>query len=122
MSASIIIGRNAIRQYLQSDQPIEKLFIKDRQKPNADLMQLIQTAKNKRIHMQWLPPNRFDQRFSGDHQGIACLIHGFNQQTIQDVLTKMPPIVLMLDHIKDPHNFGAICRSAEAFEIGRAHV
>ncbi|RAP23055.1 23S rRNA (guanosine(2251)-2'-O)-methyltransferase RlmB [Candidatus Marinamargulisbacteria bacterium SCGC AG-343-K17] len=73
--------------------------------------------KKKGIQVQWLEPYRFDQRFSGEHQGIACITHSFDQTTISDIINDQPPIVLMADHLQDPHNFGAICRTAEAFGI-----
>ncbi|MGC6366988.1 MAG: 23S rRNA (guanosine(2251)-2'-O)-methyltransferase RlmB [Candidatus Marinamargulisbacteria bacterium] len=117
MSANIIIGRNAVRQHLQSNQHIEKLYLRDRQSMNDGLRQIIQTAKKQRIQIQWLAPHRFDDRFEGDHQGIACITHGFSQQTVADICRQMPPVVVMLDHLNDPHNFGAICRTAEAFGV-----
>ena len=54
MSANIIIGRNAVRQHLQSNQHIEKLYLRDRQSMNDGLRQIIQTAKKQRIQIQWL--------------------------------------------------------------------
>lgn len=117
MSADVIIGRNAVRQYLESNQHIEKLYLRDRQSMNDGLKQIIQTAKKQRVQIQWLAPNRFDDRFEGDHQGIACITHGFKQQSIKQICEAMPDVVIMLDHLNDPHNFGAICRTAEAFGV-----
>ena len=117
MSATIIIGRQAIKQYLNSDQHIEKVFVRERQKMNDDLRHIISLAKKKKVQLQWLEPYRFDQRFPGDHQGIACIAHSYNQLTIDDIIRDQPRVVLMADHIQDPHNFGAICRTAEAFGI-----
>ena len=117
MSSRIVIGKHAVRQTLASDQHIEKLYVRERQKMNDDLKRLIDTAKKQRIQVQWLEPYRFDQRFSGEHQGIACITHSFDQTSIEDIIADQPSIVLMADHLQDPHNFGAICRTAEAFGI-----
>ena len=82
-----------------------------------DIRKLIALANKHHVQTQWLESNRFDQRFSGDHQGIACITHDFNQCTVEDIIQQSPSVVLVLDHILDPHNFGAICRTAEAFGV-----
>ena len=117
MSATVIIGKHAVKQCLVSNDHIEKLYIRKRQKNNDDIQKIIASAKKQRIGVQWLEPQRFDERFSGDHQGIACITHSFNQCSISDIINIQPNVVLVLDHILDPHNFGAICRSAEAFGV-----
>mgnify|MGYP001282984333 CR=1 FL=1 len=117
MSSTIIIGKHAVKQCLNSDDHIEKVFIRQRQKTNDDIKKIIAIAKKKRILVQWLEPHRFDLRFSGEHQGIACITHGFSQCSISDLITEKPSSIIVLDHIQDPHNFGAICRTAEAFGI-----
>ena len=63
MSSRIVIGKHAVRQTLASDQHIEKLYVRERQKMNDDLKRLIDTAKKQRIQVQWLEPYRFDQQF-----------------------------------------------------------
>ena len=85
--------------------------------PGRACARIIDTAKKQRIQVQWLEPYRFDQRFPGDHQGIACITHSFEQTTIDDIIHDQPRVVLMADHLQDPHNFGAICRTAEAFGV-----
>ncbi len=117
MSSRIIIGKHAVRQCLSSDQHIEKLYLRERQRTNDDLKRLISLAKKKGIQTQWLEPYRFDQRFSGEHQGVACITHSFEQRSIDEIITESPQVILMADHIQDPHNFGAICRTAEAFGV-----
>jgi 23S rRNA (guanosine2251-2'-O)-methyltransferase len=117
MQATVIIGKHAVKECLQSDAHIEKLYIRKRQKDSDDIRKLIALANKHNVQTQWLESNRFDQRFSGDHQGIACITHDFNQCTVEDIIQQSPSVVLVLDHILDPHNFGAICRTAEAFGV-----
>ena len=117
MSSRIIIGKHAVGQAIASGQHIEKIYIRDRQKTTDDLRRLMDTAKKQRLQIQWLEPHRFDQRFSGEHQGVACITHSFEQTSIEDIISDRPNVVLMTDHLQDPHNFGAICRTAEAFGI-----
>ena len=117
MSATIIIGKHAVKECLQSGDHVEKVYLRQRSRTNDDLHKIISLAKKKRILVQWLEPHRFDSRFSGEHQGIACITHGFNQCTINTLIEEKPSVVIMLDHLQDPHNFGAICRTAEAFGV-----
>jgi 23S rRNA (guanosine2251-2'-O)-methyltransferase len=117
MSATIIIGKHAVKQCMESERHIEKVFVRQNQKKGEDIQQLIAKAKQKKLQVQWLEAHRFDQRFSGNHQGIACITHDFDQASIETIIKERPNITLVLDHIQDPHNFGAICRTAEAFGV-----
>ncbi len=117
MSSDIVIGKHAVRQALGSNRHIEKLYLRDRQRVNKDLSDIISLAKKQAIQLQWLEPSRFDQRFHGDHQGIACICHSFKQIEINQIIKEQPRVIIVADHIQDPHNFGAICRTAEAFGI-----
>jgi 23S rRNA (guanosine2251-2'-O)-methyltransferase len=116
MSSRIVIGRHAVQALLNTHTPIEKLFVKERRMDNA-LNQLIASAKSQRIAIQWLSNQQFNERFSGDHQGIACLTHDYPQMTVPELIAKAPNHILVLDHLNDPHNVGAICRSAVAFGV-----
>jgi 23S rRNA (guanosine2251-2'-O)-methyltransferase len=117
MSATVIIGKHAVKQLITSDAHIEKLYVRQRQTIKDEIRQIIALAKKNHIQLQWLEPATFDQRFVGDHQGIACITHAFRQGDIQDLILNQPSVIVMLDHIQDPHNFGAICRTSEAFGI-----
>lgn len=60
----------------------------------------------------------FDAQF-GDmvHQGIAALVGNLPQPSLPDMLSRKPQKLLMLDHVTDPHNLGAVLRSAAAFGV-----
>ena len=117
MSTTVIIGKHAVRQLLSSDKPIEKMFVLKKSSMSGDIRQLITLAKNQRCPVQWLDAPRFNERFQGDHQGIAAITHNLAMISLKELINEAPPVIIMLDHIEDPHNFGAICRSAEAFGI-----
>ena len=106
MSATIIIGKHAVKQCLKSGAHIEKVFVRQRQKSNDDIRQIIASAKKQKVLVQWLESHRFDERFEGDHQGIACITHDFNQCSIDDIIQQTPRIVLVLDHILIPITLG----------------
>ena len=54
MSATVIIGKHAVKQCLVSNDHIEKLYIRKRQKNNDDIQKIIASAKKQRIGVQWL--------------------------------------------------------------------
>ena len=55
-----------------------------------------------------------DRLAEGLHQGIILYVRDYQYYTLEDVLKKNPTFIVMLDHIEDPHNFGAIIRTCEA--------
>jgi 23S rRNA (guanosine2251-2'-O)-methyltransferase len=108
-----IYGKNPVKELLESGKPVQRGFvIRD---TNADLCAL---AQKKQISMTVLEKNIFFSRFTGNHQGIVMEIEDFPVFSLEEELPKFKsvpnPLVLMLDGIEDPHNFGAIIRSAEA--------
>ena len=116
MSSRIVIGKHGVLSCLSSSDHVEKAYLR-KGIGKTGVQRIIELAKERRILVQWLEPHSFDLRFKGDHQGVACISHAFRQFSIADAINQKPPVILMLDHIQDPHNFGAICRSAEAFGV-----
>ena len=108
-----IYGKNPCREILISGKPVLQAYaIKE---TNRDLCDL---AKKAAIPVQILEKNVFDARFQGNHQGIVLEIEEYQTLTLDaawvKIKTQKNPLLLMLDGIEDPHNFGAIIRTAEA--------
>ena len=55
-----------------------------------------------------------DKMIKGNHQGIIINVKDYEYADIDDILKKESPLIVMLDHLEDPHNFGAIIRTCEA--------
>ena len=102
---------------LNAGDPIEKLFIRDGRDHRLDDHAIARLARQKKCPIQRLSADVFDSRFDGNHQGVAIVVHDYKQATLGDIIEQPPSVILVLDHLKDPHNFGAICRTAEAFGV-----
>lgn len=118
MNERYIVGRNPVLEVLKTDKGIEKILIaKGEQK--GSINKIIGIARDKNIIIQEVGKNKLDQISEGNaHQGVAALITSYEYSTIEDILNKAkdanePPFLLILDGIEDPHNLGAIIRTAE---------
>ena len=68
------------------------------------------------IPLEVVPKNDLDQLFSGNHQGVVVELKPFRYASFDEVFSRVadgPSIVLVLDQVQDPHNFGALIRTAE---------
>ena len=105
-----VFGKNVAEEVLNSDKKIERIFIQDNFKDD-NILRLI----NKRgIEVRKLNKFEMDKKVSGLHQGIILSIEDFKYSNIEDILELENPLLVILDHIEDPHNFGAIIRTCEA--------
>lgn len=116
---AIINGRRAVREALESGQTLDRIVIAYSAKRNVEIQKLITMAQYEGVDIQFIPNLEFDQRIpeSRHAQGIAAYFSGLKTHTIDDIIEAKPQLVVMLDHIQDPHNFGAIIRSCETFGV-----
>ena len=106
----LVFGKNVALEYLNSDKKIYKAFIQD----NFNDYDLINKLKHKNIKVQTLKKFDMDKKVSGLHQGIILDVEDYKYADIYDIISDEDSLIVMLDHIEDPHNFGAIIRSCEA--------
>lgn len=108
-----IYGKNAVREALESGKEILEGFVA--KGTNNELLRL---AETRRVRMTVLDKPLFDVRFPGNTQGIVFEVEEYLTLTLEESLVRIRnvknPLYVMLDGIEDPHNFGAIIRSAEA--------
>ncbi len=113
----LIEGKNAVRQALDSDITINKIFIDKNYQSRKD--EIINMAMRKKVRVEYLPKNLLDKKSLTDHhQGYIAEAVDFEYSSVEDILVKAQekgekPFVVLLDGIEDPHNFGAIIRSCE---------
>ncbi len=111
-------GRNAILEALKSGRDIEKLFVL---KGNVEgtIKRIIAQASQKGIVIQEVSRQKLDGLSqTKNHQGVIALASAHNYAEIEDILENAKqkgedPFIILLDGITDPHNLGALIRSAE---------
>lgn len=114
---NLIIGRNPVLEALKSDRQIDKVFVDDN--AGGSIVQIIKLAKEKGIVVKSVTPQKLDGMSRGGvHQGVvatgACAEYVTPEEIIQIAKDKgEDPFVIICDEIEDPHNLGAIIRTAE---------
>lgn len=106
----LVFGKNVALEYLNSDKKIYKAYIQN----NFNDYDLINKVKHKNIKLQTLTKFDMDKKVSGLHQGIILDVEDYKYADIYNIISDEDSLIVMLDHIEDPHNFGAIIRSCEA--------
>ncbi len=112
----LVYGRNAVLELLKSDKDINKIFIEKGEK-HGSINEIIARAKESKIVLVEVEKSKLDM-MAENNQGVVAVIPPFNYSEIEDILAyakekEEDPFVLILDGIEDPHNLGAIIRTAE---------
>ena len=116
-SELIIEGRNAIIEVFKSGRSVDKLFIQEHTKEGS-MNTLLREAKKTNTLIKYVPKERLDQLSeTGHHQGAVAFVAAYNYAEIDDLFAKAEekgesPFFIILDEIEDPHNLGAIIRTA----------
>ena len=115
---NVIYGRNAVKELLASGRDIDKLFILTGDREGSVNL-LIGQAAERRIPIIEAERTKLDSLAMGNnHQGIVAVAAERNYATVDEILAYAEekgesPFVIILDGVEDPHNLGAIIRSAE---------
>ena len=103
-----ITGKNAIREYLKNNTKIYKAYVNKNMKD-----ELISELKSKNISIEYIDKFKLD-KISKNNQGIIIKVDDYKYKDISDI---DDDIVVILDHLEDPHNLGAIIRTCEVAGI-----
>ncbi|MBR6390643.1 MAG: 23S rRNA (guanosine(2251)-2'-O)-methyltransferase RlmB [Lachnospiraceae bacterium] len=112
-----IEGRNAVIEAMRAGTPIDKLFILDGCQ-DGPMSTIRREAKKRDIYVKYVSKDRLDQMSStGKHQGVIAYGASYEYSTVEDILARArekqeDPFIILLDGIEDPHNLGAIIRTA----------
>ena len=123
ISKDIIMGRNPVLEALKAERPINKILMTAVEKKGS-IVEIIRLAREKRIVVQEVSNVQLDLATErGNHQGIVAFVAPFPYVEVEDILAKAEEkgekaFVIIADGVTDPHNLGALIRTAEA---GGAH-
>ena len=112
-----IDGRNAVLEALRAGKPIDKLYVLDGC-PDGPVRTIIREAKKGDTIINYVKKERLDQLSeTGHHQGVIAMAASYEYATVEDILEKArekgeAPFIFVLDNIEDPHNLGAMIRTA----------
>ncbi len=115
-NSNILCGRNPIREALRSGRDIEKLLVQ-KGELSGSAREIVQTAKASKIMVQEVEKSRLDE-IALHHQGLIAFASAYAYADVDDMLREAEnrgeePFLILLDSVTDPHNLGAIIRSAE---------
>ena len=112
-----IEGRNAVIEAFRSGKTVDKLYILDGCQ-DGPIMTIKREAKKHDTMVKYVTKERLDQMSqTGKHQGVIAVIAAYDYAEVEDILQKArerneAPFIFLLDNIEDPHNLGAIIRTA----------
>ena len=112
-----IEGRNAVIEALRSGKPMDKIMIQDGLQ-DGPIQTIKREAKKHDTIVKFVDKERLDQLSStGKHQGVIAYAAAYEYAEVEDILNVAkekgePPFIFLLDNIEDPHNLGAIIRTA----------
>jgi 23S rRNA (guanosine2251-2'-O)-methyltransferase len=113
----MIEGRNAIMEAYRSGKPIDKLYVLDGCQ-DGPVSSIKREAKRAGTLIKYVTKERLDMlSHTGKHQGVIACAAAYEYAEVEDILLNArqknePPFIFLLDNIEDPHNLGAIIRTA----------
>ena len=117
VETTMIEGRNAVQEAIQSGKPIDKLYVLDGC-TDGPIRSIVRAARKKDVLIQFVKKERLDQiSQTGKHQGVVAYTAAYEYSDIEDMFRLAEqkgedPFLILLDEIEDPHNLGAIIRTA----------
>ena len=113
---NLLAGRNPIREALKSGRDLEKLLIA-RGELSGSAREIVQMAREAKVPVQEVDKTRLDE-LAAHHQGMVAYASAYHYSTVEDILNvakerNEEPFLILLDSVTDPHNLGAVIRTAE---------
>ena len=108
----LVCGRNVAKEILLKDKKIKKCYLQEGFKEET----ILSLLEKKKIKINYFDKNNKDDFFKMPHQGIILDIEDFKYSPIEDLNVEKAKIII-LDHLEDPHNLGAIVRTVEAANL-----
>lgn len=115
----MVAGRNAVMEALKGSRSVNKLMIANGS-TEGSIKEIIAVAKDKGVSIQYWDRSKLDSIARGiRHQGVLAQVAPVQYAELEDILQvakdrNEPPFIVLLDELEDPHNLGAILRTADA--------
>ena len=115
----MVAGRNAVMEALKGSRSVNKLMIANGS-TEGSIKEIIAVAKEKGVNIQYCDRSKLDSIARGiRHQGVLSQVAPVQYAELEDILQvakdrNEPPFIVLLDELEDPHNLGAILRTADA--------
>ena len=119
LSEDILLGRNAVREAIKSGRSINRILIAEGSH-GGSISEIINLAKERHLILQSISSDKLDALCAGQrHQGIVAYAAPVDYVELKDILNlakdrNEDPFIILLDELEDPHNLGAILRTADA--------
>ena len=119
LSEDLVAGRNAVMEVLKGSRSVNRLLVANGSSEGS-MPEIIALAKEKGINIQFYDRSKLDAMAPGiRHQGVLAQVPPVQYAELEDILQiardrNEPPFIVLLDELEDPHNLGAILRTADA--------
>jgi len=105
-----VYGKNVVNEILKNKKRIRKAFLYRDFSDNK----ILDGLKYNSVDIKYMTKIELDRLVDGNHQGVVIEIDNYEYSDIDELLEVENPLLVILDHLEDPHNFGAIIRTCEA--------
>ena len=114
----IIKGKHAVLEALKTGQSVDSIRVATSAQHHPDIRIIMQMARDAGVRTSMVTVAELDKQVGeGNTQGVMAYVHSRKPITVDELIAKEYPMILAVDHLEDPFNFGAILRSAELFGI-----
>lgn len=106
----LVYGKNVAEEFLKKSEKVRKIYLQE----NFHDKNLIFAIEKSKIPVKIMTKMELEQLANGNHQGIILDVEDFSYTDYEEFLNVEEAVVVILDHLEDPHNLGAIIRTCEA--------
>ncbi|MEV2274600.1 23S rRNA (guanosine(2251)-2'-O)-methyltransferase RlmB [Nocardiopsis sp. NPDC049922] len=125
--SDLLVGRNPVVEALRAGMPASRLFLANSLDPDERVTEAARVAGDRGIEVVEVTRAELDRRCESNgqpgaaHQGLALQVRPYRYWAVEDLLDRAlesdtAPLIVALDGVTDPHNLGAVARSAAAFD------
>lgn len=109
----LVYGRNVAKEMLKTEKVIKNIFLQE----NFNDKEILFLIKSRNLSFKTLTKNEMLKKTDGNFQGIILEIEDFEYKSLESIFNLESALIVILDHLEDPHNLGAIIRTCEAAKV-----